>query len=52
MIHNNGSESNAPHTLKFIKTTKVRKGYLTNTCAKMIMTIITLLTKTSRSRNL
>ncbi|HGE5342603.1 TPA: competence CoiA-like family protein, partial [Escherichia coli] len=33
-FHNNGTEYDAPHTLKFIKTPKVPKGYLTNTCAK------------------
>lgn len=33
-FHNNGTEYDAPHTLKFIKTPKVPKGYFTNTCAK------------------
>ncbi|HEM8715204.1 TPA: competence CoiA-like family protein [Enterobacter hormaechei] len=31
-LHNNGNEYNAPHTIKFIKTPKVRNGYFTNTC--------------------
>ena len=32
-FHNNGNEYDAPHTIKFIKTTKVKRGYLNNTCA-------------------
>ncbi|EII5450411.1 competence CoiA-like family protein [Salmonella enterica] len=31
-LHNNGNEYNTPHTIKFIKTPKVRNGYFTNTC--------------------
>ncbi|HBY2042310.1 TPA: competence CoiA-like family protein, partial [Klebsiella pneumoniae] len=31
-IHNNGPTDKAPHTICFVRTPKVKKGYLSNTC--------------------